>query len=150
MFWGTSCCCIILFSLSLRPFPPSLRFLIQQHLELLHLLQERVLKSHWQGIMGDVFLRLTSKEVKYSNEWKWATFTILPSPIVHYVISNVCFAEWFSGPLCIVSTGLARMFDGCKSVFLFKIRQLTGGRYTYTTFLYLMNTKLKRLNTSYF
>ncbi|XP_053365484.1 rho guanine nucleotide exchange factor 33 isoform X4 [Clarias gariepinus] len=45
-----------------RLFPSSLRFLIQQHLELLHLLQERVLKSHWQGIMGDVFLRLTSKE----------------------------------------------------------------------------------------
>ncbi|XP_056624122.1 rho guanine nucleotide exchange factor 33 isoform X2 [Triplophysa dalaica] len=47
-----------------RSFPSSLRFLIQQHLELLHILQERVLKSHWQGIMGDVFLRLTSKEVK--------------------------------------------------------------------------------------
>ncbi|XP_038593836.1 rho guanine nucleotide exchange factor 33 isoform X3 [Micropterus salmoides] len=45
-----------------RPFPSSLRFLIQQHLELLHTLQERVLKSQWQGIMGDVFMRLTSKE----------------------------------------------------------------------------------------
>ncbi|TSS85073.1 Rho guanine nucleotide exchange factor 33 [Bagarius yarrelli] len=45
-----------------RLFPSSLRFLIQQHLELLHLLQERVLKSHWKGIMGDVFLRFTSKE----------------------------------------------------------------------------------------
>ncbi|XP_062863551.1 rho guanine nucleotide exchange factor 33 isoform X2 [Trichomycterus rosablanca] len=45
-----------------RPFPSSLRFLIQQHLELLQLLQDRVLRSHWQGIMGDVFLRLTSKE----------------------------------------------------------------------------------------
>ncbi|XP_029962395.1 rho guanine nucleotide exchange factor 33 [Salarias fasciatus] len=45
-----------------RPFPSSLRFLIQQHLDLLHTLQERVLKCHWQGIMGDVFMRLTSKE----------------------------------------------------------------------------------------
>ncbi|XP_029305830.1 rho guanine nucleotide exchange factor 33 isoform X1 [Cottoperca gobio] len=45
-----------------RPFPSTLRFLIQQHLELLHTLQERVLKCQWQGIMGDVFMRLTSKE----------------------------------------------------------------------------------------
>ncbi|XP_027863306.1 rho guanine nucleotide exchange factor 33 isoform X3 [Xiphophorus couchianus] len=45
-----------------RPFPSSLRFLIQQHLELLHTLQERVLRCQWQGIMGDVFMRLTSKE----------------------------------------------------------------------------------------
>ncbi|XP_056120313.1 rho guanine nucleotide exchange factor 33 isoform X1 [Rhinichthys klamathensis goyatoka] len=52
-----------------RPFPPSLRFLIQQHLELLHVLQERVLKSHWQGIMGDVFLRLTSKESDFLDHY---------------------------------------------------------------------------------
>uniref|UniRef100_A0A674P5H2 DH domain-containing protein n=1 Tax=Takifugu rubripes TaxID=31033 RepID=A0A674P5H2_TAKRU len=45
-----------------RPFPSSLRFLIQQHLELLHTLQERVLKCQWQSIVGDVFMRLTSKE----------------------------------------------------------------------------------------
>ncbi|KAK9541166.1 hypothetical protein VZT92_001231 [Zoarces viviparus] len=45
-----------------RLFPSALRFLIQQHLDLLHTLQERVLKSQWQGIMGDVFIRLTSKE----------------------------------------------------------------------------------------
>ncbi|XP_022054184.2 rho guanine nucleotide exchange factor 33 [Acanthochromis polyacanthus] len=45
-----------------RPFPSCLRFLIQQHLDLLHTLQERVLKCQWQGIMGDVFMRLTSKE----------------------------------------------------------------------------------------
>ncbi|KAI2654335.1 Rho guanine nucleotide exchange factor 33 [Labeo rohita] len=51
------------------PFPPSLRFLIQQHLELLHLLQERVLKSHWQGIMGDVFLRLTNKESDFLDHY---------------------------------------------------------------------------------
>ncbi|KAK3563457.1 hypothetical protein QTP86_028874, partial [Hemibagrus guttatus] len=52
-----------------RLFPSSLRFLIQQHLELLHLLQERVLKSHWQGIMGDVFLRLTSKESDFLDNY---------------------------------------------------------------------------------
>ncbi|XP_061079532.1 rho guanine nucleotide exchange factor 33 [Conger conger] len=45
-----------------RPFPSCLRFLIQQHLELLHTLQERVLRFQWQGIVGDVFLRLFSKE----------------------------------------------------------------------------------------
>ncbi|KAK7902120.1 hypothetical protein WMY93_018889 [Mugilogobius chulae] len=48
-----------------RSFPSSLRFLIQQHLELLHTLQERVLKCQWQGIMGDVFMRLTSKESEF-------------------------------------------------------------------------------------
>ncbi|XP_046710987.1 rho guanine nucleotide exchange factor 33 isoform X1 [Silurus meridionalis] len=52
-----------------RLFPSSLRFLIQQHLELLHLLQERVLKSHWQGIMGDLFLRLTSKEGDFLHNY---------------------------------------------------------------------------------
>ncbi|XP_049927726.1 rho guanine nucleotide exchange factor 33 [Epinephelus moara] len=50
-----------------RPFPSTLRFLIQQHLELLHTLQERVLKCQWQGIMGDVFMRLTSKESDFLN-----------------------------------------------------------------------------------
>ncbi|XP_060789342.1 rho guanine nucleotide exchange factor 33 isoform X2 [Neoarius graeffei] len=52
-----------------RLFPSSLRFLIQQHLELLHLLQERVLKSHWQGIMGDVFLRLINKESDFLDNY---------------------------------------------------------------------------------
>ncbi|KAM3605855.1 uncharacterized protein V6R79_006113 [Siganus canaliculatus] len=50
-----------------RPFPSSLRFLIQQHLELLHTLQERVLKCQWQSIMGDVFMRLTSKESDFMD-----------------------------------------------------------------------------------
>ncbi|XP_019719724.1 rho guanine nucleotide exchange factor 33 [Hippocampus comes] len=45
-----------------RPFPSSLRFLIQQHLDLLHTLQDRILRRQWQGIMGDIFMRLTSKE----------------------------------------------------------------------------------------
>uniref|UniRef100_A0A665TG40 DH domain-containing protein n=1 Tax=Echeneis naucrates TaxID=173247 RepID=A0A665TG40_ECHNA len=57
-----------------RPFPSSLRFLIQQHLELLHTLQERVLRCQWQGIMGDVFMRLTSKEVNiYIHVYVWKT-----------------------------------------------------------------------------
>nr|XP_057914216.1 rho guanine nucleotide exchange factor 33 [Doryrhamphus excisus] len=45
-----------------RPFPSSLRFLIQQHLDLLHTLQDRILRCQWQGIMGDIFMKLTSKE----------------------------------------------------------------------------------------
>ncbi|XP_075902287.1 uncharacterized protein arhgef33 isoform X2 [Nelusetta ayraudi] len=45
-----------------RPFPSSLRFLIQQHLDLLHALQDRVLKCQWQGIVGDVFMKLGSNE----------------------------------------------------------------------------------------
>lgn len=57
------CCIIIFFCCICSPFPTSLRFLIQQHLELMHTLQERVLKCQWQGIVGDVFMRLTSKEV---------------------------------------------------------------------------------------
>ncbi|XP_023651965.2 rho guanine nucleotide exchange factor 33 isoform X2 [Paramormyrops kingsleyae] len=52
-----------------RPFPSSLRFLIQQHLELLHVLQERVLRCQWQGIMGDVFMRLTSTESDFLDSY---------------------------------------------------------------------------------
>ncbi|KAM8859335.1 rho guanine nucleotide exchange factor 33 isoform 1-T1 [Spinachia spinachia] len=52
-----------------RPFPSALRFLIQQHLELLHTLQDRVLKSQWQCIMGDVFMRLTSKESDFLDHY---------------------------------------------------------------------------------
>lgn len=60
-----SSACFVLFVLVVSsPFPSSLRFLIQQHLELLHSLQERVLRCQWQGIMGDVFMKLTSKEVR--------------------------------------------------------------------------------------
>lgn len=59
------------FCSTFSPFPSSLRFLIQQHLELLHTLQERVLKCQWQGIMGDLFMRLTSKEV--NTEWERKT-----------------------------------------------------------------------------
>ncbi|XP_028676445.2 rho guanine nucleotide exchange factor 33 isoform X1 [Erpetoichthys calabaricus] len=45
-----------------RPFPTCLRFLIQHHLDLLHVLQDRVLKRQWQGIVGDLFMKLTSKQ----------------------------------------------------------------------------------------
>ncbi|ETE67038.1 Rho guanine nucleotide exchange factor 33, partial [Ophiophagus hannah] len=43
-------------------FPNSLRYLVQQHVELLHALQERVLSWPQQGILGDIFLRLTNDE----------------------------------------------------------------------------------------
>ncbi|KAL7987255.1 hypothetical protein Chor_006174 [Crotalus horridus] len=43
-------------------FPNSLRYLVQQHAELLHALQERVLSWPQQGILGDIFLRLTNDE----------------------------------------------------------------------------------------
>nr|DBA26776.1 TPA: hypothetical protein GDO54_010989 [Pyxicephalus adspersus] len=43
-------------------FPGSLRYLIQQHLDLFHVLQERVVKWSRQGILGDIFLKLTNDE----------------------------------------------------------------------------------------
>ncbi|XP_073483772.1 rho guanine nucleotide exchange factor 33 isoform X2 [Aquarana catesbeiana] len=43
-------------------FPSSLRYLIQHHLDLLHVLQERVVKWSRQGILGDIFLKLTNDE----------------------------------------------------------------------------------------
>ncbi|ERE68172.1 rho guanine nucleotide exchange factor 33-like protein [Cricetulus griseus] len=43
-------------------FPGSLRYLVQQHLDLLHALQERVLKWPRQGVLGDLFLKLTNDE----------------------------------------------------------------------------------------
>lgn len=45
-------------------FPSSLRYLVQQHLDLLHALQERVLKWPRQGVLGDLFLKLTNDEVR--------------------------------------------------------------------------------------
>lgn len=44
-------------------FPNSLRYLVQQHVDLLHALQERVLSWPRQGILGDIFLKLTNDEV---------------------------------------------------------------------------------------
>lgn len=46
-------------------FPGSLRYLVQQHLDLLHALQERVLKWPRQGVLGDLFLKLTNDEVRF-------------------------------------------------------------------------------------
>ncbi|XP_066479723.1 rho guanine nucleotide exchange factor 33 [Tiliqua scincoides] len=43
-------------------FPNSLRYLAQQHVDLLHALQERVLSWPQQGILGDIFLKLTNDE----------------------------------------------------------------------------------------
>ncbi|KAM6460964.1 rho guanine nucleotide exchange factor 33 isoform 6-T6 [Liasis olivaceus] len=43
-------------------FPNSLRYLVQQHVDLLHALQERVLSWPQQGILGDIFLKLTNDE----------------------------------------------------------------------------------------
>ncbi|POI22535.1 hypothetical protein CIB84_013717, partial [Bambusicola thoracicus] len=43
-------------------FPNSLRYLVQQHVDLLHALQERVLSWPRQGILGDIFLKLTNDE----------------------------------------------------------------------------------------
>ncbi|XP_064002331.1 rho guanine nucleotide exchange factor 33 isoform X6 [Pogoniulus pusillus] len=45
-------------------FPNSLRYLVQQHVDLLHALQERVLSWPRQGILGDIFLKLTNDEVE--------------------------------------------------------------------------------------
>uniref|UniRef100_A0A670HMX1 Rho guanine nucleotide exchange factor 33 n=1 Tax=Podarcis muralis TaxID=64176 RepID=A0A670HMX1_PODMU len=42
--------------------PNSLRYLVQQHVDLLHALQERVLSWPRQGILGDIFLKLTNDE----------------------------------------------------------------------------------------
>lgn len=57
-------------SLVLSPFsffPNSLRYLVQQHVDLLHALQERVLSWPRQGILGDIFLKLTNDEVCYKT-----------------------------------------------------------------------------------
>uniref|UniRef100_A0A8C0J6A2 Rho guanine nucleotide exchange factor 33 n=1 Tax=Chelonoidis abingdonii TaxID=106734 RepID=A0A8C0J6A2_CHEAB len=43
-------------------FPGSLRYLVQQHVDLLHTLQERVLSWPRPGILGDIFLKLTNDE----------------------------------------------------------------------------------------
>ncbi|CAH6779603.1 Arhgef33 [Phodopus roborovskii] len=49
-------------SLAGNLFPGSLRYLVQQHLDLLHALQERILKWPRQGVLGDLFLKLTNDE----------------------------------------------------------------------------------------
>ena len=59
--WFVSSCLYSVSSL----FPGSLRYIVQQHLDLLHALQERVLKWPRQGVLGDLFLKLTNDEVSF-------------------------------------------------------------------------------------
>ncbi|XP_063118644.1 rho guanine nucleotide exchange factor 33 isoform X2 [Rattus norvegicus] len=68
-------------------FPGSLRYLIQQHLDLLHALQERVLKWPRQGVLGDLFLKLTNDENNFLDYYV-AYLRDLPECIslVHVVV----------------------------------------------------------------
>ncbi|KAG8444121.1 hypothetical protein GDO86_009342 [Hymenochirus boettgeri] len=47
----------------------SLRYLIQHHLDLLHVLQERVVKWSREGILGDIFLKLTNDENNFLDHY---------------------------------------------------------------------------------
>ncbi|XP_058407370.1 rho guanine nucleotide exchange factor 33 isoform X2 [Diceros bicornis minor] len=68
-------------------FPSSLRYLVQQHLDLLHALQERVLKWPRQGVLGDLFLKLTNDENNFLDYYV-AYLRDLPECIslVHVVV----------------------------------------------------------------
>uniref|UniRef100_F7BWU0 Rho guanine nucleotide exchange factor 33 n=2 Tax=Ornithorhynchus anatinus TaxID=9258 RepID=F7BWU0_ORNAN len=68
-------------------FPGSLRYLVQQHLDLLHALQERVLRWPRQGVLGDLFLKLTNDENNFLDYYV-AYLKDLPECIslVHVVI----------------------------------------------------------------
>ncbi|KAF6102127.1 Rho guanine nucleotide exchange factor 33 [Phyllostomus discolor] len=68
-------------------FPGSLRYLVQQHLDLLHALQERVLKWPRQGVLGDLFLKLTNDENNFLDYYV-AYLRDLPECIslVHVVV----------------------------------------------------------------
>ncbi|CAH2252975.1 rho guanine nucleotide exchange factor 33 [Pelobates cultripes] len=68
-------------------FPSSLRNLIQHHLDLLHILQERVLKWSRQGILGDIFLKLTNDENTFLDYYV-AYLKDLPESIsvIHIVV----------------------------------------------------------------
>ncbi|TRZ19751.1 hypothetical protein HGM15179_007317 [Zosterops borbonicus] len=68
-------------------FPNSLRFLVQQHVDLLHALQERVLSWPRQGILGDIFLKLTNDENNFLDYYV-AYLRDLPECIslIHVVI----------------------------------------------------------------
>ncbi|XP_036865227.2 rho guanine nucleotide exchange factor 33 isoform X1 [Manis javanica] len=68
-------------------FPGSLRYLVQQHLDLLHALQERVLKWPRQGVLGDLFLKLTNDENNFLDYYV-AYLRDLPECIslVHIVV----------------------------------------------------------------
>uniref|UniRef100_A0A8D0FIJ6 Rho guanine nucleotide exchange factor 33 n=1 Tax=Strix occidentalis caurina TaxID=311401 RepID=A0A8D0FIJ6_STROC len=68
-------------------FPNSLRYLVQQHVDLLHALQERVLSWPRQGILGDIFLKLTNDENNFLDYYV-AYLRDLPECIslIHVVI----------------------------------------------------------------
>ncbi|XP_068088278.1 rho guanine nucleotide exchange factor 33 isoform X3 [Hyperolius riggenbachi] len=68
-------------------FPSSLRYLIQHHLDLLHILQERVIKWSRQGILGDIFLKLTNDENNFLDYYV-AYLKDLPESIsvIHIVV----------------------------------------------------------------
>ncbi|XP_042303871.1 rho guanine nucleotide exchange factor 33 [Sceloporus undulatus] len=68
-------------------FPSSLRYLVQQHIDLLHALQERVLSWPRQGILGDLFLKLTNDENNFLDYYV-AYLRDLPECIslIHVVI----------------------------------------------------------------
>ncbi|XP_077139097.1 rho guanine nucleotide exchange factor 33 isoform X3 [Ranitomeya variabilis] len=68
-------------------FPSSLRYLIQHHLDLLHVLQERVVKWSRQGILGDIFLKLTNDENNFLDYYV-AYLKDLPESIsvIHVVV----------------------------------------------------------------
>ncbi|XP_056423439.1 rho guanine nucleotide exchange factor 33 isoform X3 [Hyla sarda] len=65
----------------------SLRYLIQHHLDLLHVLQERVIKWSRQGILGDIFLKLTNDENNFLDYYV-AYLKDLPESIsvIHIVV----------------------------------------------------------------
>ncbi|XP_053099010.1 rho guanine nucleotide exchange factor 33 isoform X3 [Hemicordylus capensis] len=68
-------------------FPNSLRYLAQQHMDLLHALQERVLSWPQQGILGDIFLKLTNDENNFLDYYV-AYLRDLPEcvSLIHVVI----------------------------------------------------------------
>ncbi|XP_059576273.1 rho guanine nucleotide exchange factor 33 isoform X2 [Alligator mississippiensis] len=68
-------------------FPNSLRYLVQQHIDLLHALQERVLSWPRQGVLGDIFLKLTNDENNFLDYYV-AYLRDLPECIslIHVVI----------------------------------------------------------------
>ncbi|XP_062981606.1 rho guanine nucleotide exchange factor 33 isoform X2 [Elgaria multicarinata webbii] len=68
-------------------FPNSLRYLVQQHVDLLHALQERVLSWPRQGILGDIFLKLTNDENNFLDYYV-AYLRDLPEcvSLIHVVI----------------------------------------------------------------
>uniref|UniRef100_A0A4W3H7W6 DH domain-containing protein n=1 Tax=Callorhinchus milii TaxID=7868 RepID=A0A4W3H7W6_CALMI len=63
---------VILNSKDLRNiFPSSLRVLTQQHVCVLHTLEERVFRWQWQGIVGDIFMKLINGDdniLKYTEQ----------------------------------------------------------------------------------